>query len=62
MTHSFTQMQTKENMAMIRGGQDEAHKRRREAMLAIKQDDTRRRAYMLRQAMYESLAQAAEIR
>ncbi len=61
VTHSFTQMQTKENMAMIRGGQDEAHQRRREAMLAIKQDDTRRRAYMLRQAMYESLSQAAAI-
>jgi 3-(3-hydroxy-phenyl)propionate hydroxylase len=62
VTHSFTQMQTKENMAMIRGGQDEAHKRRREAMLAIKQDDERRRAYMLRQAMFESLSQAAAIR
>jgi 3-(3-hydroxy-phenyl)propionate hydroxylase len=62
VTHSFTQMQTKENMAMIRGGQDEAHKRRRQAMLAIKQDDERRRAYMLRQAMFESLSQAAAIR
>lgn len=62
VTHSFTQTQTKENMAMIRGGQDDAHQRRREAMLAIKQDDTRRRAYMLRQAMFESLAQAADIR
>jgi len=61
VTHSFTQTQTKENMAMIRGGQDDAHQRRREAMLAIKQDDERRRAYMLRQAMYESLAQAAAI-
>ncbi|EIZ80494.1 monooxygenase FAD-binding protein [Novosphingobium sp. Rr 2-17] len=62
VTHSFTQQQTKDNMAMIRGGQDEAHQRRREAMMAIKQDDDRRRAYMLRQAMFESLAQAAEIR
>lgn len=62
VTHSFTQTQTKENMAMIRGGQDDAHKRRREAMLKIKQDDACRRAYMLRQAMYESLSQAAAIR
>ncbi|KQM19030.1 FAD-dependent oxidoreductase [Novosphingobium sp. Leaf2] len=61
VTHSFTQTQTRENMAMIRGGQDDAHQRRREAMLAIKQDDARRRAYMLRQSMYESLAQAAQI-
>ncbi|AXB79439.1 NAD(P)/FAD-dependent oxidoreductase [Novosphingobium sp. P6W] len=62
VTHSFTQTQTKENMAMIRGGQDDAHKRRREAMMAIKQDDTARRAYMMRQAMYESLALASQIR
>lgn len=61
VTHSFTQTQTKENMAMIKGGQDDAHQRRRDAMLEIKQDDTRRRAYMLRQAMYESLADAAAI-
>jgi 3-(3-hydroxy-phenyl)propionate hydroxylase len=61
VTHSFTQMQTKENMAFIKGGQDEAHALRRKSMLAIKQDDARRRAYMLRQAMYESLAQAAAI-
>lgn len=62
VTHSFTQTQTQENMEMIRGGQDDAHQRRREAMLVIKQDDARRRAYMLRQAMFESLAQAAAIR
>ncbi len=61
VTHSFTQAQTKENMAMIKGGQDDAHLRRRDAMLAIKQDDTRRRAYMLRQAMYQSLEEAAAI-
>lgn len=62
VTHSFTQMQTKENMAMIKGGQDEAHKLRRANMLAIKQDDAKRRAYMMRQAMYESLADAAAIK
>ncbi|MCY1672687.1 FAD-dependent monooxygenase [Novosphingobium sp. SL115] len=61
VTHSFTQTQTKENMAMIKGGQDDAHQRRRDAMLEIKQDDTRRRAYMLRQAMYQSLEEAAAI-
>lgn len=61
VTHSFTQTQTKENMAFIKGGQDNAHEMRRQAMLAIKQDDSRRRAYMLRQAMFESLSQAAAI-
>lgn len=61
VTHSFTQTQTKENMALIKGGQDDAHQRRRDAMLEIKQDDTRRRAYMMRQAMYQSLEEAAAI-
>ncbi|MBC2669858.1 FAD-dependent oxidoreductase [Novosphingobium piscinae] len=61
VTHSFTQMQTKENMAFIRGGQDSAHEARRSKMLETKQDDRLRRAYLLRQAMFESLAQAAAI-
>jgi 3-(3-hydroxy-phenyl)propionate hydroxylase len=61
VTHSFTQMQTKENMALIKGGQDEAHELRRQKMLAIKNDDETRRNYLLRQAMYDSLAQAAAI-
>lgn len=61
VTHSFTQMQTKENMAFIKGGQDEAHEARRQKMLDIKLNDERRRAYMIRQAMFESLAQAAAI-
>jgi len=61
VTHSFTQMQTKENMAFIKGGQDEAHKARRESMLAIKNNDEKRRSYMMRQAMFDSLAQAASI-
>jgi len=62
VTHAFTQAQTIENMAYISGGSDEAHKKRREAMLAIKADDERRRGYMLKQAMFESLAQAAAIK
>jgi 3-(3-hydroxy-phenyl)propionate hydroxylase len=61
VTHAFTQAQTIENMALIKGGADDAHKKRRDAMLAIKADDTRRRGYMLKQAMFESLAQAAAI-
>jgi 3-(3-hydroxy-phenyl)propionate hydroxylase len=61
VTHAFTQAQTIQNMEMIKGGTDQAHDRRRAEMLAIKQDDDRRRAYMLRQAMFESLDQAAAI-
>jgi 3-(3-hydroxy-phenyl)propionate hydroxylase len=61
VTHDFTQAQTIQNMAMIQGGSGEAHARRRADMLAIKADDARRRAYMLRQAMFESLDQAAAI-
>lgn len=61
VTHSFTQMQTKENMAFIKGGQGDAHEMRRQKMLAIKQNDETRRAYLLRQAMFDSLAQAAAI-
>jgi 3-(3-hydroxy-phenyl)propionate hydroxylase len=61
VTHAFTQAQTIQNMEFIQGGSDQAHDRRRAEMLAIKQDDERRRAYMLRQAMFESLEQAAAI-
>lgn len=61
VTHAFTQAQTIENMALISGGADDAHKKRRDAMLAIKADDEKRRGYMLKQAMFESLAQAAAI-
>lgn len=61
VTHDFTQAQTKANMAFIKGGSDEAHARRRADMLAIRNDDERRRAYLLRQAMFESLDQAAAI-
>lgn len=61
VTHAFTQAQTIQNMEMIQGGSGAAHLRRRSEMLAIKEDDTRRRTYMLRQAMFESLEQAAAI-
>ncbi len=61
VTHAFTQAQTMQNMEFIQGGTDQGHERRRKEMLAIKQDDQRRRAYLLRQAMFESLEQAAAI-
>ena len=61
VTHAFTQAQTMQNMALIQGGSDQAHERRRSDMLTIKKDDKLRRAYLLRQAMFESLEQAAAI-
>lgn len=61
VTHDFTQAQTIENMAYMKAGNGAAHQQRREAMQAIQSDDSRRRAYLMRQAMFESLAQAAAI-
>lgn len=62
VTHSFTQTQTKANMALISGGQDGAHEARRKELLAIRDNDEQRRAYLMRQAMFQSLKQAALIR
>jgi 3-(3-hydroxy-phenyl)propionate hydroxylase len=62
VTHSFTQAQTKQNMAFISGGAGSAHDARRREFLAIKEDDERRRAYLMRQAMFQSLEDAALIR
>ncbi|MCC2976557.1 FAD-dependent monooxygenase [Sphingomonas sp. PL-96] len=62
VTHDFTQQQTIENMAIMRAGQGEAHKRKQETMRTLSTDPERRRAYLLRQAMFTSLADAAAIR
>ncbi|KQM19015.1 FAD-dependent oxidoreductase [Novosphingobium sp. Leaf2] len=62
VTHSFIQSQTKQNMAFISGGAGAAHEARRRELLAIQQDDARRRAYLMRQAMFQSLEDAALIR
>lgn len=61
VTHAFTQAQTIQNMAYMRGGAGEEHALRRADMLALHDDDDRRRRYLLRQAMFESLDQAAAI-
>ncbi|MEO9599439.1 FAD-dependent monooxygenase [Parasphingorhabdus sp.] len=62
VTHSFTQTQTIENMKFMRGGNEgNAHERKRQEMLTIQQDDVLRRKYLMRQSMYESLAQAEAI-
>ena len=61
VTFDFTQRQTIDNMELMRGGQQQAHERRRDSLAAIAADPERRRAYLLRQAMFESLEQAASI-
>ena len=61
VTHAFTQAQTIQNMEFIRAGASAGHEKRRQDMLTLKADDQRRRAYVLRQAMFESLEQAAAI-
>jgi 3-(3-hydroxy-phenyl)propionate hydroxylase len=61
VTFDFTQRQTMENMEIMRAGQGEAHEKRREAMESLAGDDEKRRRYLLRQAMFESLEQAASI-
>lgn len=61
VTHAFTQQQTLENMAMMRAGQSEAHRQRLESMRALASDPEKRRAFLMRQAMFTSLADAAAI-
>jgi 3-(3-hydroxy-phenyl)propionate hydroxylase len=61
VTHAFTQAQTIQNMEYIKVGNGTAHDQRRRDMEAIRDDDAKRRAYLMRQAMFESLAQAAKI-
>ena len=61
VTHAFTQAQSIQNMEYIKVGNGEAHSKKRADLQAICADDGKRRAYLMRQAMFESLAQAAEI-
>ena len=61
VTHAFTQRQTIENMALMRAGQEEAHRVQRDRMRALAEDPEQRRAYMLRQSMITSLKDAAEV-
>lgn len=61
VTKSFIQSQTIENMALMEQGPGEATRRRRERMENIHADDGLRRKYLLRQAMFESLEEAASV-
>lgn len=61
ITYNFTQRQTIDNMALMRGGKGEAHEVMRGKMMALLANDEERRAYLLRQAMITSLAEAEQI-
>ena len=61
VTHDFIQAQTMQNMAYLKVSNSEAHQQRRADMEAIRDDDDKRRAYLMRQAMFDSLNQAAAI-
>lgn len=61
VTHAFTQAQTIQNMEYIKVGNGAGHAKKRADLQAISDDDTKRRAYLMRQSMFDSLAQAAEI-
>lgn len=61
VTHAFTQAQTMANMRYIKVDSREAHAQRRADMQALHDNPAERRAYLMRQAMFESLEHAARI-
>ncbi|MDO7843403.1 FAD-dependent oxidoreductase [Sphingomonas immobilis] len=61
MTHDFIQAQSIANMAMMRSGWGAARDQRREKMADLSKDREARRAFLLSQAMFTSLEQAAAI-
>ncbi|MEM8983347.1 MAG: FAD-dependent monooxygenase [Pseudomonadota bacterium] len=61
VTHDFIQAQTMENKQLLEHGAAEGHARKFAKMKATRDDDTRRRAFLLRQSMVKSLADAAAI-
>ncbi|MBP7338137.1 NAD(P)/FAD-dependent oxidoreductase [Niveispirillum sp.] len=58
---SFVQAQTIQTMEMMKEGHASAQEKRRDEMLAIRSDPEKRRQFLLRQAMFQSLADAAAI-
>jgi 3-(3-hydroxy-phenyl)propionate hydroxylase len=61
VTRDFVQAQTIENTRLMRDGWAGARAERRQAMARLTQDREARRAYLLKQAMFTSLEQAAAI-
>lgn len=58
---SFVQAQTIQTMEMMKEGHASAQEKRRDEMLAIRNDPEKRRQFLMRQAMFQSLADAAAI-
>jgi 3-(3-hydroxy-phenyl)propionate hydroxylase len=61
VTHNFIQAQTIQNKKLLEHGSSENHSARLEEMKATRDDPHKRREFLLRQAMYTSLADAAAI-
>ncbi len=61
VTHKFIQAQTIQNKYLLDHGGDQAHKQRWQEMRSIRNDPAARRQFLLRQAMFTSLAEAAAI-
>jgi 3-(3-hydroxy-phenyl)propionate hydroxylase len=61
ITRAFIQAQSIENKAFMEQGPGESHRARMDTMSAIADDPARRRAYLLKQAMFQSLADAEKI-
>ncbi|MEO0575569.1 MAG: NAD(P)/FAD-dependent oxidoreductase [Pseudomonadota bacterium] len=61
VTHNFIQAQTIHNKELLEHGAAEGHARRFAKMKATHGDDDQRRAFLLRQSMVDSLAEAAAI-
>jgi len=62
VTHSFIQAQTMQNKKLLEHGDAANHARRYKEMHAINNDPEKRIAFLRRQAMYTSLAEAAAIK
>jgi len=61
VTNTFIQMQSIENTELMRSGWGAASGRRRDNMRALARDADARRSYLLRQAMFTSLQDAAAV-
>jgi len=60
-THDFTQAQTIRNMQYLSDGEGQEHRKRKEEMQRIHDDPEKRRQFLLRQSMIESLKREKEM-
>lgn len=61
VTHSFIQAQTMQNKALLEHGADKGQQQRLEQMRFLRDNDEKRREFLLKQAMFSSLQDAASI-